>query len=148
VLNPNILRENVGGEAIEWAETRLSVRIEASKILLVLNDGAPADDCVLKENGPSYLVSDLLKCDGSRTTGNQSRSWYRCGNLGVWQGHQLGHHIKHKIRMHAVKAKDYFLLADRSATPAAVRAHESKALETNPALLHHALERSRPIGIV
>ena len=148
MLNPNILRENVGGEAIEWAETRLSVRIEASQILLVLNDGAPADDYTLKENGPSYLVRHLLKCDGSSTTGKQSRSWYKCGNLGVSQGHQLGHYTKHKIRMHAVIAKDYFLLADRSATPAAVTAHESKALETNSALLHHALERSRPIGIV
>jgi cobaltochelatase CobT len=55
MLNPNILRENVDGESIEWATKRLTERPEQRKILIVLSDGAPVDDSTLTENGEGYL---------------------------------------------------------------------------------------------
>lgn len=59
MLNSNLLRENVDGEALEWAERRLLLRPERQKMLMVLSDGAPVDDSTLMENGPSYLVRHL-----------------------------------------------------------------------------------------
>jgi cobaltochelatase CobT len=42
-LLPNLLKENIDGEALIWAGERLRRRREPRKILIVLSDGAPAD---------------------------------------------------------------------------------------------------------
>jgi cobaltochelatase CobT len=55
MLNPDILRENVDGEALLWASQRLQELPAGRKILLIVSDGAPVDDATLTENGPSYL---------------------------------------------------------------------------------------------
>ncbi|MGK9230511.1 hypothetical protein KXS07_04080 [Inquilinus limosus] len=59
MLRPDLLHENVDGEAIEWAASRLRARPEPRKLLIVISDGAPADDSTLTENGPNYLVAHL-----------------------------------------------------------------------------------------
>jgi cobaltochelatase CobT len=59
LLNPDLLRENVDGEALLWASRRLSERSEPRKLLVVLSDGAPVDDASLMHNGPSFLVRHL-----------------------------------------------------------------------------------------
>lgn len=58
-INPDILRENIDGEAIEWAVSRLTALPYAHKLLIILSDGAPVDDSTLAENGPSYLWRHL-----------------------------------------------------------------------------------------
>jgi cobaltochelatase CobT len=55
-----LLKENVDGEAIEWAASRLRRRRESHKYLIVLSDGAPVDDSTLYENGDAYLEHHLL----------------------------------------------------------------------------------------
>lgn len=55
MLNPDVPRENVDGEAIEFAEARLVHRTEDRRILLVISDGAAVDDSTLTQNGPSFL---------------------------------------------------------------------------------------------
>lgn len=64
MLNPNLLRENVDGEAIEWAERFVLKRAENYKAIVVLSDGASVDDSTLCENGPSYLERHLLQTIG------------------------------------------------------------------------------------
>ena len=59
--HPVILRENVDGEAIEWAVARLAVRPERNKLLVVISDGAPVDDSTLMENGPAFLERHFRK---------------------------------------------------------------------------------------
>jgi cobaltochelatase CobT len=59
MVHPDLLRENIDGEAILWAWERLAARPEPGKILIVLSDGAPVDDSTLMENGPSYLYRHL-----------------------------------------------------------------------------------------
>lgn len=59
MLRPDLTKENIDGEAIEWAADRLLAAPEARKILIVLSDGAPVDDSTLKENGPTYLHDHL-----------------------------------------------------------------------------------------
>jgi len=58
-LHPDVLRENVDGEALEWAEARLLALPARRKLLIILSDGAPVDDATLFSNGPSYLMRHL-----------------------------------------------------------------------------------------
>lgn len=60
MLHPDLLRENVVGEAIEWACGRLRARPELRKTLIILSDGAPVDDSTLSENHASVLLDHLL----------------------------------------------------------------------------------------
>ena len=59
MLREGILKENIDGEAIEWASERLSKRSENRKILMVISDGAPVDDSTLSTNSGSYLDKHL-----------------------------------------------------------------------------------------
>ncbi len=61
MLNPDVLRENVDGESLEWGTDYLKDRPERRHILLVVSDGAPVDDSTLMANGPSYLHRHFLK---------------------------------------------------------------------------------------
>lgn len=60
MLNPDILRENIDGESLEWAVGHLRDRPERRRVLLVVSDGAPVDDSTLLNNGPSYLHRHFL----------------------------------------------------------------------------------------
>ena len=59
MLRPDLLRENVDGEALDWAYGLLKVRTEPHKLLLVISDGAPVDDSTLMQNGASYMERHL-----------------------------------------------------------------------------------------
>ncbi|WP_243371133.1 cobaltochelatase CobT-related protein [Microvirga solisilvae] len=61
MLLPDLLKENVDGEAIEWAVERLRMRPETRKKLIVLSDGAPVDDSTLHANGDGYLMRHLVQ---------------------------------------------------------------------------------------
>ena len=65
MLRPDLPKENVDGEALEWAAQRLRSRPERRKILVVLSDGAPVDDATLAANGPHYLEQHLRRVIGS-----------------------------------------------------------------------------------
>ena len=59
LLREGILKENVDGEALSWAFSRLQGRQEERKILIVISDGAPVDDSTLSVNSGNYLERDL-----------------------------------------------------------------------------------------
>lgn len=59
MFRPDLLKENVDGEALLWASSRLLNASGAHRILLVLSDGVPVDDSTLQENNPGYLSSHL-----------------------------------------------------------------------------------------
>ena len=44
MLKEGLLKENIDGEALEWAFKRIINRQEKRKILMVISDGAPVDD--------------------------------------------------------------------------------------------------------
>lgn len=64
MLRHDLPKENIDGEAIEWAADRLLSRPEARKLLIVLSDGAPVDDSTLHANGPTYLADHLEQVVG------------------------------------------------------------------------------------
>ena len=59
MLQDNLLKENIDGEALLWAHERLLARREPRRILMVISDGAPVDDATLAVNDPFYLERHL-----------------------------------------------------------------------------------------
>ncbi len=59
LLREGILKENVDGEALKWAYSRLENRQEKRKILIIISDGAPVDDSTLSVNPGNYLEKHL-----------------------------------------------------------------------------------------
>ena len=61
MLKEGLLKENIDGEAINWAFNRLGKRKEERKILMVISDGAPVDDSTLSVNSGDYLEKHLKR---------------------------------------------------------------------------------------
>ena len=59
MMKEGLLKENIDGEALEWAHRRTAARREARKILMVISDGAPVDDSTLSVNPANYLEKHL-----------------------------------------------------------------------------------------
>ncbi|MCV3273912.1 cobaltochelatase subunit CobT [Roseobacter sinensis] len=59
MMKEGLLKENIDGEALEWAHRRMLMRGEARKILMVISDGAPVDDSTLSVNPANYLEKHL-----------------------------------------------------------------------------------------
>ncbi|SIS90145.1 cobaltochelatase subunit CobT [Phaeovulum vinaykumarii] len=59
MMKEGLLKENIDGEALEWAHRRMLVRPESRKILMVISDGAPVDDSTLSVNPAAYLEKHL-----------------------------------------------------------------------------------------
>jgi len=68
MLHPDLLRENIDGEALLWAHSRLVGRREARRILMVISDGAPIDDSTISANSRSFLDAHLRAVIGALET--------------------------------------------------------------------------------
>lgn len=88
MLHPDLPKENIDGEAIEWAVGRLRARPETRKILLVVSDGAPVDDATLMANGPTYLHDHVLQVIREVETAADIEL------LGVGLGHAVGSYYR------------------------------------------------------
>ena len=59
MMREGLLKENIDGEALDWAHQRLLGRTEQRKILMMISDGAPVDDSTLSVNSGNYLERHL-----------------------------------------------------------------------------------------
>ncbi len=59
MMREGLLKENIDGEAVDWAHRRLLGRSEQRRILMVISDGAPVDDSTLSVNPGNYLERHL-----------------------------------------------------------------------------------------
>ena len=59
MMKEGLLKENIDGEALEWAHRRMLGRQEARRILMVISDGAPVDDSTLSVNPANFLEKHL-----------------------------------------------------------------------------------------
>ncbi|MBX2813329.1 MAG: hypothetical protein KTR25_16055 [Myxococcales bacterium] len=86
-LKPGLLKENVDGEALHWAQRRLQNRPEHRKVLIVISDGAPADRATQLANPRHLLEAHLQRVVTSIETsssvelaaigiGHDVRRWY------------------------------------------------------------------------
>ncbi|MBL4852642.1 MAG: cobaltochelatase subunit CobT [Robiginitomaculum sp.] len=59
MMREGLLKENIDGEALEWAYARLMARPEQRRILMVISDGAPVDDATQSRNKSGILEQHL-----------------------------------------------------------------------------------------
>jgi cobaltochelatase CobT len=59
MMREGLLKENIDGEALDWAHRRLLGRSEQRRILMMISDGAPVDDSTLSVNPGNYLERHL-----------------------------------------------------------------------------------------
>ncbi|WMS43640.1 cobaltochelatase subunit CobT [Acuticoccus sp. MNP-M23] len=59
MMREGLLKENIDGEALQWAHDRLMCRPEQRRILMMISDGAPVDDSTLSVNAGNYLEKHL-----------------------------------------------------------------------------------------
>ena len=59
MMRKGLLKENIDGEALEWAHGRLLQRPEQRRILMMISDGAPIDDSTLSTNAGRFLERHL-----------------------------------------------------------------------------------------
>ncbi len=59
MMREGLLKENIDGEALDWAHKRLLARSEQRRILMMISDGAPVDDSTLSVNAGNYLEKHL-----------------------------------------------------------------------------------------
>ena len=59
MMREGLLKENIDGEALDWAHKRLLARPVQRKILMMISDGAPVDDSTLSVNAGNYLERHL-----------------------------------------------------------------------------------------
>ena len=59
MMREGLLKENIDGEALEWAYRRLMARPEQRRIMMVISDGAPVDDATQSQNSTGMLEGHL-----------------------------------------------------------------------------------------
>jgi cobalamin biosynthesis protein CobT len=50
LLKPDLFREGIDGEAVDWACARLQARSEGRRLLIVVSDGSPMDSATREAN--------------------------------------------------------------------------------------------------
>ncbi len=59
MMREGLLKENIDGEALTWAHSRMLARPEQRRIIMMISDGAPVDDLTLSVNSGVYLEKHL-----------------------------------------------------------------------------------------
>jgi cobaltochelatase CobT len=65
-LRPDLLRDNIDGEALQWAASRLNPARWDRRAICVISDGAPADDSTLLANEDRSLLQRHLEATEKR----------------------------------------------------------------------------------
>ncbi|MBA3667131.1 MAG: cobaltochelatase subunit CobT [Sphingomonas sp.] len=91
MMREGLLKENIDGEALLWAHSRLLARPEERRILLVISDGAPVDDSTASANGGSYLEKHLRQIIGWI----EARSSVELAAIGI--GHDVTRYYKRAV---------------------------------------------------
>ena len=91
MLRDGLLKENIDGEALEWAYARIKSRNEDRKILMVISDGAPVDDATLSHNPNNYLEKHL------RDTIEKVEKDSCVDLLAIGIGHDVERYYKHAM---------------------------------------------------
>ena len=88
-----LLKENIDGEALQWANERLKKRFEDRKILMVISDGAPVDDSTLSTNANDYLEIDL------KNTVSSIEKFSSIELLAIGIGHDVTRYYKRAVKI-------------------------------------------------
>lgn len=94
MLKDGLLKENIDGEALLWAHSRLLARPEQRRILMIISDGAPVDDSTLSTNSSGYLDKHLREVIEMI----ELRSDVELSAIGI--GHDVGRYYKRAVTIH------------------------------------------------
>jgi cobaltochelatase CobT len=91
LLQDELMKDNIDGEALWWAHQRLRARREQRKILMVISDGVPLDQATLSANPGGYLDQHLR---------DVIRWIERCGEVelaAIGIGHEVGDYYSRAV---------------------------------------------------
>jgi cobaltochelatase CobT len=91
MMREGLLKENIDGEALAWAHSRLLARPEQRRILMTISDGAPVDDSTTSVNNGSYLEVHLRQVIAEI----ESRSSVQLVAIGI--GHDVTRYYKRAV---------------------------------------------------
>ncbi len=91
MMREGLLKENIDGEALMWAHSRLIGRPEQRKIMMVISDGAPVDDSTLSVNAGNYLERHFRKVIEDIET----KSSVELAAIGI--GHDVTRHYRRAV---------------------------------------------------
>ncbi|UYM03331.1 cobaltochelatase CobT-related protein [Solicola gregarius] len=92
LLKPDVFREGVDGEAVDWASARMPADV-GRRVLIVVSDGSPMDTATARANGPEYL-DDHLRA----TIAEQERGGVEVIGVGIGTG-LLSRYYSRSIRL-------------------------------------------------
>jgi cobaltochelatase CobT len=93
MLREGLLKENIDGEALQWASERLLAYPYQRRILMVVSDGAPVDDSTLSSNPGYYLerhIRDMISHIEEKTP---------IELLAIGIGHDVTRYYKHAVKL-------------------------------------------------
>ncbi len=127
MLADDLLKENIDGESLVWAYSRLLKRTEKRKILLVISDGAPVDYATDKHNPPNYLDAHL------RYVINQIEKKGMVELLAIGIGHDVRRYYRNAVTIEdpsqlgqALVDRMVYLFSTHDRTPKAVEKYRQK----------------------
>jgi cobaltochelatase CobT len=91
MLKEGILKENIDGEALLFAKSRLMQQSEKRKILLVISDGTPVDDSTSSANDEDILKNHLHEVI------NNIEKKSKIEIVGIGIGHQINEFYRNSI---------------------------------------------------
>ncbi len=84
LLKPELYREGIDGEAVQWASARMQGLGHRRRLLLVISDGCPMDTASGNANPPGYLEQHLVEVVARLREGGEAEV------MGVGVGLDLG----------------------------------------------------------
>ena len=96
MMRKGLLKENIDGEALLWAQSRLAQRPEQRKILMMISDGAPIDDSTLSTNPGRFLEKHL------RHVISQIEPLDEIELVAIGIGHEVGQYYARAANIHDV----------------------------------------------
>ncbi len=94
MLQEGLLKQNIDGEALQWAYQRLLARPEQRRILMVISDGAPVDDATLAVNPAHFLDAHLRQVIEEI----EKRRLVQLAAIGI--GHEVGSYYQRAVTIH------------------------------------------------
>lgn len=108
MLRGDVLKQNIDGEALLWAQSRILRRPEQRKIIMMISDGAPIDTSTMSANAGNFLIDHLHEVIG----GIQKRNDVELVAIGI--GHDVSEYYKKSITIYDVKKLGRAMLAQLS----------------------------------
>ena len=101
MLKEGLLKENIDGEALLFARSRLAQQSERRKILLVISDGTPVDDSTNSTNDRDILTDHLHHVINKIENSSRNKSQIEIVGIGI--GHSTEEFYRNSITIKSLE---------------------------------------------